>query len=380
MLFIVESQYRLLGKIILTGFFGGGAALRREGGKLAVEIIALIEPEHLKAGGLFHLGSCGKFFPSAVACGIFCIQVTRAAPGQKLPSLVGVHPVNVSKRFVQMFCLAGNDKAEQNLCGIRELVADILVECGRYHIGHRELRVALTHGFVEEVDAAEVIDGDERIAVGHYVLPALGVDGQEVGQQQALFVKLVIKFKHFFEFGRSGAEGPLLGVIVIAKVAVVGDIQIIGSPGRCNHVHLVHGSGEGAESQRVTVRISFLQLDKDIIKFVLVGRHFQAQFFENIGTVQPAAAFGFFYPLLRELIQAAVGGQIVGGILLVLLVPGLEIRHFIKMIQNVNEGSLRRILLHSGIIRQKHQVRQFAGCHGQIQLFAEPAGIDSGHF
>ena len=84
--------------------------------------------------------------------------------------------------------------------------------------------------------------------------------------------------------------------------------------------------------------------------------------------------------LLRELIQAAVGGQIVGGILLVLLVPGLEIRHFIKMIQDVNEGSLRRILLHSGIIRQKHQVRQFAGCHGQIQLFAEPAGIDSGHF
>ena len=279
-----------------------------------------------------------------------------------------------------MFCLAGNDKAEQNLCGIRELVADILVECGRYHIGHRELRVALTHGFVEEVDAAEVIDGDERIAVGHYVLPALGVDGQEVGQQQALFVKLVIKFKHFFEFGRSGAEGPLLGVIVIAKVAVVGDIQIIGSPGRCNHVHLGHGSGEGAESQRVTVRISFLQLDKDIIKFVLVGRHFQAQFFENVGTVQPAAAFGFFYPLLRELIQAAVGGQIVGGILLVLLVPGLEIRHFIKMIQDVNEGSLRRILLHSGVIRQKHQVRQFAGCHGQIQLFFEPAGIDSGHF
>ena len=42
LLFIVESQYRLLGKIILTGFFGGGAALRREGGKLAVEIIALI--------------------------------------------------------------------------------------------------------------------------------------------------------------------------------------------------------------------------------------------------------------------------------------------------------------------------------------------------
>ena len=82
----------------------------------------------------------------------------------------------------------------------------------------------------------------------------------------------------------------------------------------------------------------------------------------------------------RELIQAAVGGQIVGGILLVLLVPGLEIRHFIKMIQDVNEGSLRRILLHSGVIRQKHQVRQFAGCHGQIQLFAEPAGIDSGHF
>lgn len=51
------------------------------------------------------------------------------------------------------------------------------------------------------------------------------VYGKEVRQQQAFFIKLIVEFQHFFEFGRSWAERPFTGIIIVAKESVVTGIN-----------------------------------------------------------------------------------------------------------------------------------------------------------
>ena len=205
-----------------------------------------------------------------------------------------------------MLGLAGNNKAQHNLGRIRELIANILVESWRFHIGHCEIGIAFPHRVIEEVDAAKVVKGDEGVACGHYVLPALGIDGQEVGQQQALFIDFVVEFEHFLKLGRRRAKRPLAGVVIVAEVTVVSTVDIVSAPGGRKHTHLAHRSCKGAECQRVAIRVGFLELDKHIVELVLVGGNFQAQLLKDVGAVEPAAALGFFNTLLRELVEATV--------------------------------------------------------------------------
>ena len=372
-----EGEYRLLLQVVLTRFLGGGAEFFGEGGHLAAKVIQLVESEGLQTGILLHLSRGRVGFPGAVALGVLFVQFTRAAPAEKLLCFIGVHPVDIGEHFIKVLGLAGNDKAVDALGRVGKLVDTVFTEGRRSHISHCEIGVALTHGIVKEVDAAEVVNRNEGIAGRHHVLPALGIDGQEVGQKQALFIELVVELEHFLKLGRSRAKRPLPCFEVVTQETVVARIDERGAPGGCDHVQLGQLAGKGAEGQRVAIRVGFLELDEHIIELILVGGNFEAQFLKDIGTIKPATAVGLIDALLRELVEPAVRRHEVEGVGLIFLIPGFEVRHLIQVVEDIDKGPLRRVLLNCGVADQVDQIRQFARGHGQVQLFGETFSIDA---